>query len=57
MNAYYAGNAASKIVPIKNLFKLFYDLNRPVLPTGQAYLDGNALFRASVLTTINNCIN
>ncbi|UOF17225.1 substrate-binding domain-containing protein [Lysobacter capsici] len=55
---YYAGNPAANVTPIKNLFKLFYDTtNRPALPTGYAYVDGNALFRSSVVSSVNSCIN
>ncbi|MGO1072791.1 substrate-binding domain-containing protein [Lysobacter sp. CA199] len=56
-NAYYRGNAAQKLVPLKNLFKLFYDpANAPPPPPGYAYLYGNPGFRAQTVYNINNCL-
>ena len=58
INAYYGGNAAAKVTPIRDLLKLFYDTtNAPALPTGYSYLSGNALFRSQINSAINSCVN
>lgn len=58
LNAYYGANAAAKVTPLRNLFKLFYDTtNAPTLPTGYSYLSGNALFRSQINSAIASCIN
>lgn len=58
INAYWGGNAAAKVAPVKDLLKLFYDpTNAPVLPAGYSYLSGNALMRSQMTTAINGCVN
>ena len=56
--AYTTGNGtAAHVTALKNLFNLFYDhTHRPVLPTGNAYLDGIATFGTSAKATVNACI-
>ncbi|SDX76129.1 PstS family phosphate ABC transporter substrate-binding protein [Lysobacter enzymogenes] len=63
LNAYYAGNA-DKAPALRNLLRQFL---RPIqsnpvdprvaLPSGYAYLDGNALYRGMLNAAINSCIN
>jgi len=57
INGYVGGNAA-KATALRSLLGSFLstNANRPALPAGSAYLDGDNTYRQSIQSTIDSCI-